>query len=399
MANFQTGRPLKVAMFTDYFPPHTGGGVEKVVYELARGLAFEGAEVDVFTLQTAGGPEFEHMDGFRVHRSGSIDLTKALHLQSTISPKLIKQAYQALKDNPPDVIHAHNTFFFSSLVAAGVAKLVRRPLVTTLHLGSLEALPLPQRLPVLAYERSFGRAIVAASDRIVCVSQAVADYASKHGARPDRTVVQLNAVDCDTFRPGEPRQDDVTRIAFVGRLILNKGPQHLVEALPEIFRRHPKAELWMIGDGPLRASLEQRCSELNVTDRVQFLGTRNDVDALLRQCDLFVRPSLMEGLPLTVLEAMASGLPVVATDVGGTAEAVQHEETGLLIQPGNVPALTEALCSLLASPERRSEMGAAARARVEQDFGWHRLVRDTVNVYVDALAERELRWFLQGAAA
>lgn len=390
-------RPLKVAMFSDYFPPHVGGGVEKVVYEVAKGLAAEGVDVDVFTLRTAGGPDLETMDGFRVHRSGSIDLTKAIRLQSAVSPRMVQEAYQKLRANPPDVIHAHNTFFFSSLVAAGVAKLLRRPLVTTLHLGSLEALPLPQRLPVLAYERSLGRAIVTASDRVICVSEAVAAYATKLGARPERTSVQLNAVDSATFHPGVPRHEGSVRIGFVGRLIQNKGPQYLVEALPALFERHPQTELWFVGDGPLRASLEQRCNELGVSGQVRFFGTREDVDDILRQCDIFVRPSLMEGLSLTILEAMATGLPVIATDVGGTKEAVDEGRTGLLVPPSDVPALADALISLIEAPERRVQMGAAARARIEQDFGWQRIVKDSLDTYVGALAERELRWFLHAA--
>ncbi|MGE0057277.1 MAG: glycosyltransferase family 4 protein [Dehalococcoidia bacterium] len=376
-----SGRPLRVAMFTDYFPPHVGGGVEKVVDELSRGLVRGGAEVDLFTLRTAGGPKHEVRDGVHVHRSGAIELTKLLRLQTAFSPALLWDAYRRLRANPPDVIHAHTTFFFSSLVAAALAKLLRRPLVTTLHVGGLDAMPLAQRLPVLAYERSLGRAVVSASARVVCVSQAVADYAPHLGAKPQRTVVQLNAVDCDAFHPAEVLRQGPPRLVFVGRLIQNKGPQFLIEALPGVFARHPEATLWMVGDGPLRASLEARCRELGIADRVQFLGTRSDVADLMRDCDVFVRPSLMEGLPLTVLEAMASGLPAVATPVGGTAEVLQDGVTGRLVPPRDVAAIETALDGLLSDADLRRRMGAAARHQVESDFGWSRVVQDTLGLY------------------
>lgn len=374
-------RRLRVAMFTDYFPPHAGGGVEKVVYELSRGLVREGAEVDLFTLRTAGGAREELMDGVRVHRSAAFELTRLLRLQSAFSPQLFVNAYRQLKANPPDVIHAHNTFFFSSLAAATLAKLLRRPLVTTLHLGSLDALPLPQRLPVLAYERSLGRAIVAASDRLVCVSEAVAAHGLRMGARPDRVSVQLNAVDSETFRPPREERDGPPRMVFVGRLIQNKGPQYLVEALPAVLGRHPEATVCFAGDGPMRASLEARCRELGIEGAVQFPGTRSDVPEVLRECDLFVRPSLMEGLPLTTLEAMASGLPAVVTPVGGTPEVVEDGVTGLLVPPRDVPALAAALERLLADRALRREMGTTGRSRVERDFGWDRVVQQSLALY------------------
>ncbi len=373
-------------MFTDYFPPHVGGGVEKVVDELSRGLVRSGAEVDLFTLRTTGGLSREVRDGVRVHRSSAIELTKLLRLQTAFSPALLWDAYRRLRANPPDVIHAHTTFFFSSLVAAALAKLLRRPLVTTLHVGALDAMPLAQRLPVLAYERSLGRAVVSASDRVICVSQAVADYAPRLGAKRERTVVQLNAVDCDAFHPTDAPREGAPRLVFVGRLIQNKGPQFLIEALPHVFARHPGATLWVVGDGPLRASLEARCRELGIAERVQFLGTRSDVADLMRDCDVFVRPSLMEGLPLTVLEAMATGLPAVATPVGGTAEVLQDGVTGLLVPPRDVVGLETALDRLLADDGLRRRMGAAARRQVETDFGWGRIVRDTLHLYEDLLA-------------
>lgn len=382
-------RPLRVAMFSDYYPPHVGGGVEKVVKELAHGLTERDVEMDVFTFRTAGGSSFENAGNLRIHRYRAFDLTRTLKLQSAISPQMLKRTFQTLKHDPPDVLHAHNTFFFSSLVAAGLAKWLKRPLVTTLHLGELDALPVPQRLPVMAYERSLGRAIVAASQHLIAVSQAVADYAVSHGAAPNKITVQPNAVDSDAFQPATQRHKGPPRIAFVGRLIQNKGPQYLVEAVPELARAVPGVEVWFIGDGPMRASLEARTRALDVEESVQFFGTREDVDQLLQAVDIFARPSLMEGLPLTVLEAMATGLPVVATPVGGTPEVVKDGTNGLLVPPSDVDALAQALIRLATNPGLRQQLGVQGRQYVEQDHGWQRIVEDTISLYNELAGKRE----------
>jgi glycosyltransferase involved in cell wall biosynthesis len=390
---------MRVAMFSDYYPPHLGGGVEKVVFELSRGLSSAGANVDVFTLQTAGGPCLEEAGGVRVHRVPALQMTKLLGLQSAASPRLVTYAVDQLMRLRPDVIHVHNRFFFTSLIAAAAAKALNIPLITTLHLGSLEALPLPQRLPVLAYERLLGRTIIQASERVIAVSQAVADYTRRLGATPEKTQVQPNAVDSDAFRPRLTARKGPPRIAFVGRLIQNKGPQYLMAAIPRLVEREPAAEFWFVGDGPMRACLEETAQNLGVAENVRFLGVRQDVAGLLNESDIFVRPSLMEGMPLTVLEAMACGLPVVATPVGGTAELVTEGKTGLLVPPRNVDALTTALQRLIDSPQLRAELGANGRRLVEKDYGWQRISRETLAVYEDVLQARGRARVLRPQAA
>ncbi len=379
---------MRVAMFTDYYPPHIGGGVEKVVHELSLGLTRGGADVDVFTLRTAGGEALEESEGIRVHRIEALQLTRLIGLQCSASPRLVSYTVRELMKLRPDVVHVHNRFFFTSLIGAAAAKALDIPVVSTLHLGSLEALPLPQRLPVLAYENLFGRSIIQASERVIAVSQAVADYTRHLGATPAKTCVQPNAVDSRAFRPAESRCEGPLRVAYVGRLIQNKGPQYLIEAIPALLKLRPNTEFWFAGDGPMRAGLEDRVSELGVEANVRFLGVRNDIAELLQQSDMFVRPSLMEGMPLTVLEAMACGLPTVATPVGGTAELIVEDETGLLVPPRDVPGLIAALAQLMESPELRMRLGRNARRIVEADYGWQRIANDTLSVYEDVLRGR-----------
>jgi glycosyltransferase involved in cell wall biosynthesis len=167
----------------------------------------------------------------------------------------------------------------------------------------------------------------------------------------------------------------------VGRLIFNKGPQYLVEAAPEVLRARPEAEFVFVGDGPLRASLEERARQLGVSQRLTFLGTRPDVAAILQTCHVLARPSLLEGMPLTVLEAMACGLPVVATPVSGTAELVRDGENGLLVQPADPASLARAILRLIEDKPLREAQGRRGRHLAESGFSWDAVAARTLAVY------------------
>jgi glycosyltransferase involved in cell wall biosynthesis len=150
----------------------------------------------------------------------------------------------------------------------------------------------------------------------------------------------------------------------------------------------PPAVFLFAGDGPERPRLEATARALGIADRVRFLGHRTDVPELLALCDLFVLPSLYEGLPLSVLEAMAAARPVVASAVGGTDEAVVHGETGLLVTPASAASLCEAISSLLADRERAVRMGRAGQARATREFSVDRMVSGVVAVYEELLQRR-----------
>ena len=152
----------------------------------------------------------------------------------------------------------------------------------------------------------------------------------------------------------------------------------------------PDATFVFAGDGPLRIALEAEARRLGVAVRCVFLGQRSDVPALLAAADLFVLPSLYEGLPVSVLEAMAAGRPVVATAIGGTDEAVTSEETGLLVAPRDPAALASAIRRLQADPALARRLAAAARGRVERDFSSEATARQVMAIYDQVLVEAGL---------
>jgi glycosyltransferase involved in cell wall biosynthesis len=306
-------------------------------------------------------------------------------MQASFSPGVLPLAWRLARSRPPDILHAHNLFFFSTLAATLLRRLTKTPLVTTLHLGSLRQLAGTSRLLASTYERTLGRTVVRSSDRLIAVSDAVARHAVGLGARPETVRTIANGVDVRRFRPGTGRDDGAVRIACVGRLIFNKGPQYLIEAAPQILGAHPEAEFVFVGDGPLRADLEARARRLGISDRVTFLGTRPDVADILQTCDILARPSLLEGMPLTVLEAMACGLPVVATPVSGTAELVRDGESGLFVRPADPASLARAILRLIEDEPMRKAQGMRGRHIAEHGYSWDAVAEQTLAVYKELL--------------
>jgi glycosyltransferase involved in cell wall biosynthesis len=148
----------------------------------------------------------------------------------------------------------------------------------------------------------------------------------------------------------------------LARLDPRKGLPILLQAVGLALSKLPEATLLIGGDGEERATLERRARELGLAGRVEFAGPVHDPPAFYRRCDLFALPSLDEGFGLVVLEAMASGLPVIGTRVGGVPELIEHDRNGLLVEPGDAPAIAEALRTLWADPARRARLAEAGRS-------------------------------------
>lgn len=205
---------------------------------------------------------------------------------------------------------------------------------------------------------------------------------------PERTVVIYNGINTSDV-PRGAQSSAVPVIVSVGRFKAPKDFVSLVRALRDLPAGTFSAHL--IGSGPEHATVAREIRELGLTDAVELLGERENVPELLAKADVFVLSTLSEGLPMTVLEAMAAGVPVVASDVGGVPELVVHEETGLLVPAGDRVALASALARLLAEPDLRRRLGSAGRVRAETTFGLESFRRAYVELFRRELAARGLQ--------
>jgi glycosyltransferase involved in cell wall biosynthesis/peptidoglycan/xylan/chitin deacetylase (PgdA/CDA1 family) len=229
-----------------------------------------------------------------------------------------------------------------------------------------------------------------AAHRLVANSHAAAQQLVRDGVPEERITVISNGIDTSIV-PKRHYSTRPRRIAMVACLREEKRIDVLIAAAPRILERHPDAEFLIVGDGPCRDQLAALARATAVFDRFQFLGHRDDVPEVLAQADLLVLPSQSEAFPNAIIEAMAAGLPVVATDVGGIPELVAEGHTGRLVPPGDADALAGALLDVLDQPERAAEFGRAGRRRIEQTYSFDRMVEQFETLYVSELERSRVR--------
>ncbi len=373
---------MRVVFTTDYYPPHIGGGVEAVVNQVASQLVHHGHHVMVVTLGRQDWPRSEILDGVYIHRFQSTRLNRVTGLELTVSLESFRKMTSTIEGFAPDIVNAHHQFFTTTPAALSAAEKLGIPSVLTLHIAGLDDFGGWRGAISRIYEAALARRLVARADALVAVSQAVA---AATDLRPGQAIEVIpNGVDLVRFRPGDPKTGDPVRFVFVGRLIANKGPDVVLEAFRVVNGRAANTRLTFVGDGPMLPVLERTVRAHRLGDVVEFLGMREDVADILRQAHVFVRPSAIEGMPLTILEAMASGLPVIATDVGGVTEIVTHGTTGLVVAPGSATPVVDAMLQLMDS-QRRHEMGAAALERVQDEFNWESTAAANLRFFEDVI--------------
>jgi glycosyltransferase involved in cell wall biosynthesis len=380
---------MRILAFCDYLSSGSSGGSERAALETYKRMARDGANIAVVAIAGSNQPGMTERDGFRVYEIPAINLSQVARVQTVIAPALLRQVPAIVRDFAPDVLHAHNIYFQTALAAALVQLRMGLPLVTTAHIGTLSFLRQPIRALASSYERTVGRFILARSTRVIAVSQSVREHLVDLGTAPNKITVVRNGVDTSRFRPNtEPHQfsgESGPLIIFVGRLIGNKGPQVLLEALSQLRRENLQFRGVFIGDGPLRATLERRVRTAGLEGSVRFLGQLEDVAPHVRGADLIVRPSFTEGMPLTVLEAMASGICVIASDIPGNRDLISDGQNGCLVPAGLAAELARAIRRLLIDHEMRARL-AHAGLETARAYSWEGTAAGTAAVLAEAKA-------------
>ena len=239
--------------------------------------------------------------------------------------------------------------------------------------------------------------------RYIAVSRDLADWLTRSVAiQPSRIEQIYNGVDQQRFirkitnkrrvlPEGFLPEGDCIVLGTVGRFAEVKNQMSILEALAILFKKSPdllcRVRLVLVGDGSLMDQIVKRVDDLGLGDIVWLPGDRDNIPQLLQAMDIFILPSLGEGISNTVLEAMATGLPVIATAVGGNPELVRPDESGLLVPVDDVPALVSAIQELIESPSKRKAMGDMALARIKSDFDWNRTVKQYIAIYDSLLLQ------------
>lgn len=349
------------------------GGAEHVVLNLATRL--DPARYALHVCSFSG--EGQLADRFR--RLGAT--VHALRRRPGIDGGLVGYLAGLIRREHIQLIHTHNVAPW--LYGALAARWTRTRLCHTEHSNVF-----PHQRLLQAAERWLARW----TEVLISDSEKVTRQLIAQGIPADRITTVPNGIDTARFAAPVDRAEVRRRLGLdpgapvvgtVGRLAAIKDQVTLLEAFALVWSAYPEAWLLLVGEGPMRPELEARAMILGIAGRVQFLGDRSDVPELLGAMDVFALSSVSEGLPLTVLEAMAAGLPVVSTRVGGVPEAVVDGETGLLTPPKDPRALADALIGLLADPMERRRLGAAGRTRARERFDLGRMVDAYEAAYCD----------------
>jgi glycosyltransferase involved in cell wall biosynthesis len=378
------------------------GGAQQVVVTLAKYLAAEGHRPVVCSFRD--GPLRSDLEALGIPVvlvRGRRRSVLALHEVVRGTLRIRRALIEIVQRHRIDVVQTHLLRSLDFLVAT-LPRRGGRPVVYwtfhnynfTLrpeHVADHQWLLRPKRL---AY-RWLYRWLSGRVDGLIAVSDEVRSaILDEIGAVDDRVVVIPNGVDVERHhRPVDTAAvraelgfapDDVV-LVMVGTFKRQKGHSHLIEALSRLRGSHPELRILLVGDGPLRAEVQDAAHRARLDGMVRFLGSRRDIPRILAASDCFVLPSLWEGLPIALLEAMASGLPCIATEVSGTEQVVVDDVTGMLIPPGDPFALAKAMEQMVADPERARRMGAAGRQRIETLFSARKQTRDHVDRFVDDL--------------
>lgn len=339
------------------------GGVEVRAAKLLPALRDRGYEFVVVTGQSS--PELAPQGTFQgipIYRFPFGQIGQNLNLLMKIQQQILKLT----RTFAPNLIH-RNGVGVDNFFALTAAKAVSVPFLVTL-INDL-------RTQSMSQDTLHGN-LLKTADWVNTVSQAALTQLRQ--LLPDvipRSSVIHNGIDGKVF-VREPSPTDYPRLLCLGRLHYQKGVDIALRAFAAVLRHNPQTRLIVAGDGPERTSLQRQTEQLGLAQSVEFLGwiAPEQVPRIIGSANMLVIPSRWEGLPNTVLQAAMMERPVIGTRVGGLPEIVEHQQTGLLVEPEDVEALAAAIVSLLKCPQRSLQLGQAARAKVEREFSWHRYV-------------------------
>lgn len=303
-------------------------------------------------------------------------------------PSVLVQACRVARSFRPNLIQTHG--YKADVVGLALRWRLGVPWIAFSHGWTDEG-------PRMRLYRLLDEVIIRRADRIVAVSDARKAALKAAGCPSARLVTVHNAVEMPRVEPADACEvrrelglhENRPVVAVVGRLSPEKGTSYFIEAMAEVTRAVPGVQGLIIGDGQEEARLRAKVGTMALGDQIHLVGYRRDTDRIYPAIDLLVLPSLSEGLPNVVLEAMAHGRPVVGTSVGGVAEVVEDGVSGLLVPPADAGALARAIVALLVDSVRLETMGKAARERVERHFSiWARAER-ILSVYGEVLQRRQ----------
>jgi len=364
---------MKILMLTTHF---NYGGISRYILNLSRGLSARGNSV---TVASSGGDALKALE-----ESGVRHLHIPIRTKFELSLRIVMCLFKLIpfiKREKIDIIHSHTRV--TQILGSILGNLTKVVYVSTCH-GFFKKRIVRKIFPC------WGKRVIAISDAVK--EHLVRDF----GIKPHRVKMVYNGV--DSLRLSEMNQQDTDRlrdkfglkkgpvVGIVARLSEVKGHRFLIEAMQKVIEEFPGAELFIVGEGRLKEALRRLVTSLGMEKSVVFYPSVPDTYEVLSVMDVFAMPSLQEGLGLALMEAMAAGLPIVASDIGGIPALIKDGYNGLLVKPGDSGALAEAILSLLRDKHRASLTGKVARDFITKNFSLEKMAEETERVYREVSA-------------
>src|SRR6266571_3221806 len=378
-------------MLTWEFPPRIIGGISTHVYHLSRALVEKGTPVRVITCDFPKAPAEEIIDGVSVSRvdSGRVPESNFLLWIYRLNSQMISKTTELLETERFDLIHAHD--WVVGRAAVELKNQLSLPLISTIHateIGRGGSLDGEYRRKV----RDIERLLVEQSDGIICCSNYMLDHIRDElGADNAKIRVIPNGVEISRFKDGEPQHllpieatsENRKVILYVGRIVREKGIFTLLDAFEELRKRDKNVSLVFVGEGPLKENLAREILWRKLSDRVKLAGFVDEqkLVSIYNSSDVFVLPSHYEPFGMVVLEAMASRVPVVVSDIGGLSEIVEDGITGVKVPVSDSRALAEGIIRVLENRELSAQLKENAHRMIQERYRWDMIAEKTIEAY------------------
>lgn len=383
-------------MLTWEFPPRIVGGIARHCNGLAKALARLGHDVHVFTLDFPGAPGYEEMEGVKVYRTVTeLGHPNFLTWALLFNHFLEKRMADISRKVEFDVLHIHD--WLTATAGVSFKHHAEKPLVVTVHsteIGRAQGLHNPNSLAIdgiewwATYE----------ADKVIVTSGSMKGELSGHFHLPGEKIeIIANGIDLTKFQESSIDKQSVRGrygvnpheklVLCVGRLVPQKGIEHLIRAVPMIVGRFPEAKCIVVGEGWLRAHLEYVARSTGYQWKIRFTGFIPDSElvALMKSADVLVVPSIYEPFGIVALEGMAAGVPVVASQVGGLAEVIEHDRTGIVVYTRNPQSIAWGVNRILSDPNHAEWLTRNAKETVQKAYSWEAIAKKTAKVYKETV--------------
>ncbi|MCX8188106.1 MAG: glycosyltransferase family 4 protein [Nitrososphaeria archaeon] len=382
---------MRILMLSWEYPPNIIGGIARHVDELSKFLAKKNVEVTIITPEVSGAPLYEVKDNIRIFRvpiqiPAPNFYTWIFILNHFFSKKI---AQLTREDKTFDIIHAHD---WMTVPCSSEAKLYTGSnFILTFHSLEFKRSQGSQTLESRMIESIEWWGSYDAQKIIVCSDSMKKDVIGRFNVPEEKLVIIPNGIDTTrlniTVNTSETRRKynvfwKETMILFVGRLTPQKGCEYLIRAMPHILGKY-NAKLVIVGDGPSRGFLESEVNRLGLSDRVIFTGFLPDDEMikLLKSTDVLVVPSIYEPFGIVALEGMAAGVPVIASDVDGLSEIIEHGVNGIKVFPRDPYSIYWGIDTILSNPSLAESIKRKARESINKRFSWEAIAEKTIEVY------------------